>query len=153
MTVTVENCVIKILCSLSETTISALHALLQQYIAQLTAKKALLEAQLLKAHVARIPLETAEGFVQTQIAILRKGLAYVPSNVLTSCTGIDNLKGQISSTLDILLYDFEIITQDLERLLSFGDELNSLIDKITTEILFYQDTLFVLANCDTLNIK
>lgn len=144
------NCVQVLLCGLSAAVRNALVALLQGYIAQLGLVVATLKAQLIYLNILTAPVKIADDAVTGVITKVRAAANLVPLSLIGQCVDIGDLNVSIQQNLDVVLADATIIANDLERLLSFGDEIAAKIQSFENTIQFYEQVIATINVCPQL---
>lgn len=142
-----SNCVKTILCGLSAATRSALKTLVQGYVAQLEVLVTALEAKLIYLDLLTAPVNVLNSLAQQAIAEVKAGANIVPLDLIGSCIEIGDLNVSIQNNLDALLVDVNIVANDLERLLSFRDEVQAEINNLREVIALYNNVIDALDAC------
>lgn len=140
-------CVKVVLCGLSNATRQAINTVLGAYIIQLNLARAALELKLVKLNVATVPVQLLNTAIQGVVNEIKAGANIIPISVIGDCIGVGDINAAIQSNLDILLVDANIITSDLQRLLSFRDEVQGVLDDLESVILLYEEVLTLLTTC------
>lgn len=142
-----SNCVKVLLCGLSAATRNAIVALLNGYIGVLNAQVTTLTAELDVLNIASAPVALANSLVQSFINEVKAGANIIPFDLIDQCVEIGQLNEAIQVNLDIALVDADIIASDLERLLSFKDELTAEIADIQTTLELYVEAIATFDLC------
>lgn len=127
MAVTIENCVKSIICGLSTAVQNALRALLNAYIAQFDVLIAGYEAKLIYLNILTAPVQVVAGFVEAAIQDARAGANLIPFDLAEGCIGIGDINLAIQDNLNAILASAINIETDLNRMLSFKDEVEAAI--------------------------
>lgn len=140
-------CVQAVLCGLSATTRNALSALVRSYVTQLDIAISGLRAKLVVLNILTVPPQLLNTIVQEVITEVKAGANLIPLSVIGQCIEVGDLNVSIQQNLDLILSDANIIANDLSRLLSFKDEVESLITELQATINTYQQVISMLDAC------
>lgn len=123
-----DPCVSSILCGLSASVLSALQSILATQRAVVLEQIGQAQAQLAIADVATLPVEGARAGAAAVLEQVRAAAQLVPLNLISGCTDLGDFNIGLNDSLAAANAELTDITDDLNALLSFKNELNAIID-------------------------
>ena len=142
-----EACVREILCGLSAATLGAVSSIINAQRAILQAQVAALQAELLVLDVATLPLQVAREAALTALNTARSAITIVPLDLIAGCADLGDFNIGIDASLNAATGAVVDIIDDLNRLLSFREELNLLISEFNATIDLFDEVLLVIQEC------
>ena len=143
-----QNCAKIILCGLSGAAQAQLKSLISTYVGVLEGQIGALEAQLVVLDILTAPVEIARNAANEVGNQVKQGLKIVPTGLVADCVGLNVIPETIERNVDIVLQDINLIATDLERLLSFRDEIEALIDDFREALEVYSQILTNFDLCE-----
>lgn len=147
-----ENCAKIIICGLSAGVRNALAGIVKGYIAELDTYVGVLQAKLVYANIAVLPIQALSKAVTLAVNDAKAGANIVPLDIIGQCVGIGDINVAIQANLDVILADALVISNDLSRLLSFRDEINAEIASVQNTINFFQLVIAQIDLCQAVGI-
>ncbi len=144
---TLGKCVKGVLCGLSAATRNALALILKKYVTELQLYEQALEAEAIYLNALAIVPNILNKEVQAVIRAARSALDLVPLSLIGNCFDMQDLNRSVQVSLDLALAEAKIISQDLERLLSAGDEVQIRLDEVRVTIQTYAEALALIDAC------
>lgn len=141
------NCVQHVLCGLSAGVRSALVVLIKGYINQLQVYETLITARRAYLNILTAPIAIAKNVVDGVITQAKAGANIIPLDLIGDCFEVGQLNESIQANLNLVLVDANILATDLERLLSFGDELDAILVDVNSTIQFYESIIAAIDVC------
>lgn len=141
------DCIIQVLCNLSNAVRNTLANLIRTFTAQMSAYKAVLVAKLAKIDIASAGIQILNRVASEAILTAKAGANIIPIDLINGCVAVGGLNRAIQENLDVLLADANIIANDLARLLSFRDDISAVLADVERLITFYTDIGNTLATC------
>jgi len=142
-------CVKQILCALSAPVLAALNAVISSQIALLRAQIVAAQAQLLALDITTAPLELARNIAQGLIDQAKAAATLVPFELIAECADLGDFNVNFVESLDALTADLNDIVDDLQRLLSFKEELQLLVNELEEVIEQFEGIQAVIEECAT----
>ena len=142
-----DPCVKQILCALGAAVLGALNAVIQTQKALLTAQVVALQAQLLALDVATIPLEAARSIANEVLNQARTAATLVPFELIAGCVDLGEFNFSLTESIDSALREVNDLVDDLNRLLSFKEELQLLVDEFNRIIEQFDQILLAIQEC------
>lgn len=143
-----DQCVQDILCSLSAGVRNAFVSILRTYITQIDVSIAAYEAKLVYLNILAVPPQALNEIAQTALNQVRNVTRLVPFSVIQECTDYNQITGAVQTTLDDLSSNAQILTNDLQRILSLRDEVEAVIIDLRRVRDLYVEVLSVTDACD-----
>lgn len=140
-------CVRQVLCGLSKSVREALRALIAAQVAILQVQIAQLEAYSAYLDVLTLPVSAASSLAEQFIQQVKSAAQVIPLDLIGTCVDVGNLNRAIEDTLNTALQDVNVLTNDLNRLLSFSDEVGALIDDLNETLNLYNAILDIIDLC------
>lgn len=122
-------CVKEILCALSGAVLNALNTLITAQKTALVVQVTAFQAQLLTLDVATAPAEIARGLALDALNTARSAATLVPIGLITACVDLGDFNVDLVAAVDGLTADLNDTIDDLNRLLSFKEELQFLVNE------------------------
>lgn len=141
------NCVKDLLCGLSGALRNALVAILESYIVQLDVLIAAKDAELVKLNVLAVPVLLVNPIAQDLLAQAKAGANLLPLDIIADCFQFGQLNLSIQTNLDALAQDISVLTTDIARLLSAGDEVRAVIADLQEVRNFYVEVIAQIVIC------
>lgn len=132
--VELNNCVKDILCTLSDSVLNSLQALIDGQVSILQSQIGVFQAQLLQYDVLAIPVQATQEAAQAVVDEVRSSAFLIPLNAISECVDLGNFNLNLSQSIDIAAADADAILGELNRLLSYREELNALINELNNAI-------------------
>lgn len=145
--VTLADCAVELLCGLGNAAKTLILSVLDKYLAVLDAQIALLEAKLIYLDILTAPIQLLQGTVNQILNELRQISTLIPFQLIEQCLDLSQFTEAISATFDTIQGNINAILTDLNRLLSFRDEVQFLIDDLKQVRAVYRAFLDELAVC------
>ena len=147
MPVDVEECVYTILCGLSASVRNALQNVITSLTASLNAQIVAYRSALLVYDVAVIPLELSRSILNGLLDIARSAATLVPLEIIEGCADLGDFNLDIVTSIDVITAELNDVIDDLNRILSFKDELEFLINELSAVLDNFNDISLVLEEC------
>lgn len=120
-------CALDVLLGLSVTVLRALSGLADVYIAQMQALVTQLQAQLVTARLALVPVQLAFGVVDAALQQANSIANLLPVSAFEGCADIGDFMGDRLDGIDEATRDLQELKMDITRKLSAVDELEARI--------------------------
>jgi hypothetical protein len=117
----------QLLCGLSAPVRGVIKAALGAQKTLLQAELAPLQAQLLALDVATAPLAFAQSIAESALATARSALSILPTDIVVGCASLGQINVDLVTATDALTADVRAVLDDLNRLLSFQEEIRAVI--------------------------
>jgi len=140
-------CVKEILCGLSDAVLRTLQGIIDGQVAILQAQIVIIQTQILQYDILAIPVEITRAAAQAIIDTVRQSVALVPLNLISNCVDLGDFNLNLYQSLDVATAVVDDIAFEATRLLSFRDELNSLVNELNTAIDQFTDIRGVIDEC------
>lgn len=140
-------CVALILCSLSKPVLGALRAVINQQLAFLELELAQVQAQLLRFDVLTVPLQAAQAVANQVLQSAQSAAGLLPLGLITGCADLGAFNINLNQVLATATADVNDTLNDLNRTLSFKEELQATIASIGEVRTQFQAILDVIAGC------
>ena len=140
-------CVKEILCGLSDAVLRSMQTIIDGQVAILQASLVQIQAQILQYDVLAIPVEATRDAAQVVIDSVRQSVTLVPLNLISNCSELGDFNLNLSQSLDLATSVFDDVAFEATRLLSFRDELNSLVSEINGSIEQFTDIRAIMDQC------
>jgi hypothetical protein len=142
-----DPCIRSILCTLAGSVLGALDTIIDTQIIAMQAQITAAQAQLLVLDVATIPLEAARSAANAVLERARSAATLVPLELIAGCAGLGDFNFDLVSSIDDATREFNDIVDDLNRLLSFKEELQALVDELNRVIEQFQEIQLLIQEC------
>lgn len=143
----VEQCVIEVLCGLSAATLAQFKVYLDGQVTLLRLQIDVLEAKILKYDVAFLPVSITSAFAQKALAEMQALASLVPLSLAGDCVGLGTLSLDVEANLRAVSAELEDQARDLIRLLSVKKDLRARIAQIQGIISYYEEILEAIRVC------
>ena len=142
-------CLKSILCALGQATLDALNTVLQAQLVVIDAQIAAFTAQLAILDILTLPLSAAAVVAQEAINAANQVVSLVPLGLISDCADLGDLNVNLTQVLDNANADFQDIVTDLNRKLSFKDEINAGLEQLAEVRQQFSDILLTIEECST----
>jgi len=142
-----DPCVREILCGLSHAVLRTMQGIIDGQVAILQAQIVLIQTQILQYDVLAIPVEITRAAAQAVIDTVRQSVVLIPLNLISNCVDLGDFNLNLSQSLDLATSVVDDISFEATRLLSYRDELNSLISELNGAIDQFTDIRSVMDQC------
>lgn len=145
--VVLAQCAIELLCGLGNAAKSLVLEVLDKYIALLDVYIAALEAKLVYLDILTAPVQLAQSLVDSILNELRQYSTLIPFQLVEQCADLSKFTESIAATFDAISSSIRAVTTDLNRLLSFADEVRALIVDLKQVRATYRALLDSMLSC------
>lgn len=129
-----DPCVKQIICGLSAATLRALNELLASYKAFIAAQLTVIESELLAYDMIAGPIELGNTYAQQALAEAKAGIGLIPTTLAVPCVQLNIVTTALTRTVDELSQDVLLLSRRLERLLSYGEELELIKQELASAL-------------------
>lgn len=141
------TCLEQILCGLSGAVLGALDTVLAAQRAQLQAQIAALEAEILVLDVATLPVEAARSGALALLNQARAASGFIPLDLIAGCAALGDFNVSLDGALAAATRQVNDLVDDLNRLLSYREELKLLVLKFTQTIEVFAQIELTIQEC------
>jgi len=131
---TLAPCVKQILCSLSDSALRSVKALINGQISLIEAQIVVYQTQILQYDILSIPVEAAQQVAQAVVDEVRGSAFLIPLNAINGCVDLGSFNINLQRSIDVALSSADDLLFEAKRLLSYTDELNALVAELNAAI-------------------
>lgn len=127
-------CVKQILCSLSDSALRSIQALIDGQVAILEAQIAVFQAQLLQYDILALPVVAVQQAANAVVQEVKESAYLIPLNLISQCVDLGFFNLNLQQSIDVALSTTNDLLFELTRLLSYRDELNAIVNELNAAI-------------------
>jgi len=142
-----NQCAQQILCGLSTAALQVIQTLINGQVAVLQSQITFYQTQLLQYDILAIPARAAQTTLQSVVNNVRNSVAVLPAQLVVDCVDLGQFNLNLQESIDVVLGVSEDNLFEIQRLLSFQDELQSQIDQLNSIITQYTQIQDVITIC------
>lgn len=140
-------CVKQILCTLGDAALRSVQGLIDGQTALVQAQIVQYQQQALQYDVLGIPVQAAQAAAQAIVDEVKSSIFLIPLNAIANCADLGDFNLGLTQTIDVANSAAEDFLGEATRLLSYGDELNALINDLNNIIDQFTDIRSVIDQC------
>jgi len=140
-------CVKQILCSLADSALRDVQALINGQVAILQAQIVVFQTQLLQYDILSLPVVAAQQAAQTVVDKVKESAFLIPLNAISQCVDLGFFNTNLQQSIDVATAAANDILGEATRLLSYRDELNALVFELNNVITQFTDISAVIDQC------
>lgn len=145
--VQLNDCVKEILCTLSDSVLRSLQTLIDGQVAILQSQIGVFQAQILQYDILTIPVQAAQQAAQSIVNEVRGSAFLIPLNAISNCADLGDFNQNLQQSIDTATAAASDTLGELNRLVSFREELNALINELNVTIDQFTSVNTVINQC------
>jgi len=127
-------CVKQILCSLSDSALRSIQALIDGQVAILEAQIVVFQTQLLQYDILALPVQAVQQAANAVVEEVKQSAYLIPLNQISQCVDLGFFNLNLQQSIDVALSTTNDLLFELTRLLSYRDELNAIVNELNAAI-------------------
>lgn len=131
---TLNPCVKQILCSLSDSALRSVKALINGQISLIEAQITVYQTQILQYDLLSVPIEAAQQAAQAVVDEVRDSAFLIPLNAISGCVDLGSFNLNLQQSIDVALSSADDLLYEAKRLLSYSEELNAIVNELNAAI-------------------
>ena len=144
---TLNPCVKQILCSLSDSALRSVKALINGQILLLETQITVYQAQILQYDILSVPVVAAQQAAQAVVSQVKESAFLIPLNAISQCVDLGSFNLNLQQSIDVALSSANDLLFEATRLLSYSDELNSIVDELNRSIDQFNSISTIIDQC------
>jgi hypothetical protein len=144
---TLNPCVKQILCSLSDSALRSVKALINGQILLLETQITIYQAQILQYDILSVPVVAAQQAAQAVVSQVKESAFLIPLNAISQCADLGSFNLNLQQSIDVALSSANDLLFEATRLLSYSDELNSIVDELNRSIDQFNSISTIIDQC------
>jgi len=140
-------CVKQILCALSDSVLRSLQALIDGQVAILQAQIAIYQTQLIQYDILSLPVQAVQQAAQSVVNEVKSSAFLIPLNAISNCVDLGFFNQNLFQSIDTALAAANDTLGELNRLLSYREELNALVNELNNSIDQFTSISSVIDQC------
>ena len=143
----VEDCVLELFCNLGAAGVEAVKSVLRAQIAVAEAQLAVVRAQILQYDVLLVPVTATQQIAETILGQVEGYAALIPSELAAECVGLGEVNLDLVRLVEPITDKVRSKLAQLQRLLSFRDELEDLERLLVDTVRTFTDIVEAIEAC------
>lgn len=140
-------CVKQILCSLSDSALRSVQALIDGQVAILEAQIAIYQAQILQYDILSLPIVASQQAAQAVVDKVKESAYLIPLNAISQCVDLGDFNLNLMQSIDVALSVTNDFLYEATRLLSYADELAYIVTELNNAIDQFTNISAVIDQC------